>query len=198
MKSLPINNSSPIKSILFAFFALVLAGSLAMPAPAQEVVSAEEVPVVFLGVWHTTIGAQHATLLRSRNDAIRETAMQNIIILASQHPGELDLTPTVPALLGIYANDRNRQHHIMAVAALRSVNHKYGMDRLYLLSTRKHRASKAYKLAQTAVGHYYVTQAMEHEMERAAHFTAKGDVKKAEKHTLAAAVHRGRLGGLKK
>lgn len=68
------------------------------------------------------------------------------------------------------------------------------MDQLYRLSEREHRASRTYQIAQNAVKHYYTQVAMEHEMERAAHFMAKGDLKKAERHAARAAVHRSKLG----
>lgn len=186
--------SSPTQSVLLTVFALVLIGSLAAPARAQIVDPVEDVSSVSPGVWRTTIGEQHAKLLRSRNRATREAGMQNIITLANLHPGEFDLKPTVPALLNIYANNQNGSHRIMAVAALHAVGDKAGMDELYRLSSRERRSSKVYRVAQNAVRHYDLTQAIEREEQRSAHYLAKGDVKRADRHARRAVKYRSKLG----
>ena len=148
-----------------------------------------------LGTWRQTVGEQHAAMLRSRDDALRVTAMQNVIVLSTQRAGELDLTPVVPVLLDIYADDANdAQQRIMAVVALRAVADKSGMNELYRLTEAERYASPASRIAQNAVRHYYAEQAMEREEARAAYFLAKGDLKKAEKHAARAAAHRSKLG----
>lgn len=176
--------------VLLAAFALAL--TLAAPSLAQ---SAPDASNAAAGVWSRSIGDQHAKLLRSSDVAVQVVAMQNIIVLTAQRPGEFDLRPVVPALLGIYENDaNNRQLRIMAVATLRAVGDEYGMEQLYQLSSREHRASMVYQVAQNAVKHYYSQEAMEREEARSAYFLSKGDLENAEKHALRAAVHRSRLG----
>jgi len=175
--------------------ALSLPLALTLPVQAQPVAGAEGQDASTLGNWHQTIGEQLATVLRSHDDALRAVAMQNLIVLSAQGPGEFDLTPAVPALLEIYADDRNdAPQRIMAVAALRAIGEKDGMDQLYLLSEEERRASREYQVAQTAVKHYYTEEAMEREEARSAYFLAKGDVEKAEQHAARAAAHRSRLG----
>ena len=175
---------------LFAAFALVTtfsASLLAQAVPAPSHASA--------GTWRQTIGAQHAAMLRSRNEAIQVAALQNLIVLGAQHPGAFNLKPAVPALLDLYADETNDQPlRIMVVAALRAVADKNGMDALYLLSEEEHRASRTYQITQNAVRHYYAEQAMEREEARSAYFLARGDWEKAERHAARAAKYRSVLG----
>lgn len=174
--------------VLFAF-------GLVYPAQAQSTVDANSQEAPALGTWHQTIGQQHAKMLRSHDEALQVTAMQNLIVLSAQRPGEFDLTPAVPALLGIYADDANdAQQRIMAVAALRAVGDTRGMNELYRLSDEERNGSRLQQVAQNAVRHYYTEEAMEREEARSAYHLAKGDVEKAAKHAARAAEHRSKLG----
>ena len=165
------------KSFLTIVAALVIAVSVAAPLRAQSFVSPDGAPVRE----SPSVGVQHATLLRSRFESIRVIAMQNVIVLAAQQSGEVDLTPTVPALLDIYEHDRNEQHQIMAVAALGTIGNRYGMNALYRLSERlrysPHHSLRTYRFAQNAVMHYYVAQMKERAMEQPAYYAAKGSAK---------------------
>lgn len=184
-----------LTSFLRTFFAVVLIGSLATAAHAQTTTPAEVPPSASSSIWRTTVGDQHAKLLRSGDDAVRIAALQNLIVLANLRPGAFDLTPAVPELLSMYDNEANsRQLRIMTVSALRAVGDERGMDALYRLSSREHRGSKVYQVAQNALKHYYTEQAMEREMERSAYFMAKGDLERADRHALRATIYRNRLG----
>lgn len=146
-----------------------------------------------IGYWQTMAGRQQAQLLRSRHEAVRTQAMQNIIRLANEQPGEIDLTPTVPALLNIYAAARDDQHQIMAVAALHAVGSETGFSELYRLSQDLGHSERARLIAQTAVQQFNLKQSMDHETERAAYHLARGHTKRAERHLRKAAFYQNQI-----
>lgn len=119
--------------------------------------------------------------------------MQNLIILATQRPGPFDLRPAVPVLLDIYAQDAGRSQRIMAAATLSAIGNRYGIGELDRLSVLEHRSSWEYRVGRDVVVHYYVTQRMNHEMERAAYHLARGHTKRAERHARRAAFYRSNL-----
>lgn len=145
------------------------------------------------GYWKTGAAAQQAALLRSRNAAVRAQAMQNIIVLSIHRPGEIDLSATVPALLGIYADDPSEQHQIMAVSALRAVGDEDDLRALYALSQSPGRSGRAQLIAEYAVKHHQITTQAARAAERAARYAARGDAKRAALHSEKAAAYRGQL-----
>lgn len=190
-----------------ALAATLLAGAFApVPARAQMAsapkdfsqpdaarLAAQTAAPVKVGYWKTRAAAQQVALLRSRNAAIRAQAMQNIIVLSVHRPGEIDLSATVPALLGIYADDPSEQHQIMAVSALWAVGDEDDLRALYLLSKSPGRSGRAQLIAEYAVKHHQITTRATRAAERAAHYAARGDAERAALHSEKAAAYRSQL-----
>lgn len=78
--------------------------------------------------WKETI-KQHKRLLGSKNAALREQALQNVIFFATFYPGA-DARSATGKLFKIYRHDRNEAHRIMALAALHAIGDAYTMERL--------------------------------------------------------------------
>lgn len=146
---------------------LLLIWGISTPVTAQSVSDrVPERPVLPSNPsWHATLGQQHAQLLRSRSTTFQGRAMQNIIIIATQRPGEFDLTPTVPALLDIYQYGRTQNARTMAIAALHAIGDQAGMNELYRLSVSD-RSKHTRQLAQYAAKDYYQTLEWQHERDR--------------------------------
>ena len=81
-------------------------------------------------LWHRNFTQQYRESLASPVASIREQTMQNIIVFATLHADEVDLSDTASDLFSIYRWDKNEAHRIMALMALRAIGDEYSMQRL--------------------------------------------------------------------
>ena len=77
--------------------------------------------------WMANIGVQLATQLDSESRAVKSQAIQKIHYFALYQTA-IDLSTTVPALVGVYKNDPDRKLRLAAVAALHAIGDDAGMQ----------------------------------------------------------------------
>lgn len=82
--------------------------------------------------WQTNFDEQAAKLLRGEYvDSIRDAALHNVIVVATQSPNDIDLSSTVGALLQIVENDADETRRLTAIQALHVIGTEHAKDHIY-------------------------------------------------------------------
>lgn len=187
----------------FTLFGLLLAASICLnPSPSW----AQNFPTTSQGAvyggayedlshsWVSNIGEQLRASLYSRSDEIRYRAIQDVATLGTLYPGQLNLKPAVQPLLQIYATSDDQSHRMAAVNALYAVGDDRSMAKLGELSYTDIRSTQLRRTAQTAVALHFTTQKAKYHEAEAQRYLAKGNVKKAARHTRKANKYRSQIG----
>jgi len=100
----------------------LLAGVSVLPAAAQSTYASET-------SGGDATASELAQMLTSTVDSQRIRALQRVTELA-YHTPDVDLAPTVPALVDIYNNDPDKRYRLAAVSALHAIGDEYGMKQI--------------------------------------------------------------------
>lgn len=149
------------KRLLTAALALLVVAALGAPAQAQiknnvAAVTSETLPKITSPSWTANFAQQTALQLRSKNKAIREQALINIITIAN-HPQHqnVDLSPVVNALSRVYEESRIEEQQMMALVALHVIGDEASMNYLAELSQRLERSDRVRRLTQAILRDYF-------------------------------------------
>lgn len=82
--------------------------------------------------WQSNFDAQAAHMLRNAdNPDTRSVVLNDVIVVATQHPNAIDFSTTVGALLQVCEDAPNKQQRLMAVQALHAIGTENVRDRRY-------------------------------------------------------------------
>jgi hypothetical protein len=95
-----------------------------------------------------TVGSRLARDLRSPDAATREGALAETAFHAHFGARNVDLSPTLPAVLKIYKSDADEQMRIMAVSVLNAIGDQDAMSKLYIYA--KHERSPRVQMVTLA------------------------------------------------
>lgn len=100
------------------------------------------------------IDRQYAASLKSSDAAVREQAMQDVILIASLHGDKITFEKVVSPLLNVYIFDKDANYRLMALAALHAIGDPYGMQRLRELANDDS-SERVRRLTHRALANYY-------------------------------------------
>ncbi len=104
--------------------------------------------------WVENTDRQFASALKSRNDAVREQALRDVIYIAKFHGEKVTFKKVVSPLLNVYIFDKEVNHRLMTLSALHAIGDAYGMQRLREL-VNDEPAEQVQRLTRRALADYY-------------------------------------------
>ena len=104
--------------------------------------------------WIKNTDRQFATSLKSRDEAVLEQALQNVIHIATFQGEKFTFKKAVSPLLNVYIFDKEEDHRLMALSALHAIGDTYGMQRLREL-VNDDSSERIRRLTRRALADYY-------------------------------------------
>lgn len=145
---------SVLTSLLILLMMIILVPTAQAQAEGMPKVS-EEAPLITSPTWTANFGKQTALQLRSKNEAIREQALINLIMIANHPRHNVNLRPAISGLQRIYERGRREEYRLMALVALHAIGDADSMS--YLAEQVQHweRSDRVRKLTYAILADYY-------------------------------------------